>query len=99
MGESVFKYLQGCELCQRAKPAQNTRVGLHSAEPSAQPSDRLFNDFVGPLIRTKKGNIAFVVLVYAFSKYVSLYPFGSITARVVLECQDRTFFPAYRTPK
>ena len=99
MREDVFKYVQGCELCQRAKPAQNPRVGLHSAEPSAQPLDRLFNDFVDPLVRTKMGNIAILVLVDAFSKFVALYPVRSITARVVLECLERTFFPAYGTPK
>ena len=33
MREDMFKYVQGCELCQRARTAQNTRVGLHSAEP------------------------------------------------------------------
>lgn len=57
MRGDVFKYVQGCELCQRAKPAQKERVGLHLADPSALPLDRLFIDFVGPLVRSKKGNI------------------------------------------
>ena len=95
----MFKYVQGCELCQRAKPAQNTRVGLHSAEPSAQPLDKLFIDFVGPLVRIKRGNIAILVVADAFSKFVALYPVRMITARVVLECLERNFFPAYGTPK
>ena len=84
-------------------PARQTgskpSCGLHSAEPSAQPLDRLFNDFVDPLVRTKMGNIAILVLVDPFSKFVALYPVRSITARVVLECLERTFFPAYGTPK
>ena len=74
----LFKYVQGCELCQRAKPAQNTRVGLHSIEPSAQPLDRLFIDFVVPLDPTKRGNIDILVVVDAFSKFVALYPVRSI---------------------
>jgi hypothetical protein len=40
MRNEVSKYVQECELCQRAKPAQNTRVGLHSAEPPAQPMEK-----------------------------------------------------------
>ena len=35
----------------------------------------------------------------AFSKFVTLYAVRSITARVVLESLERTFFPAYGTPK
>ena len=33
MREGVFKYVQGCELYQHAKKAENTRVGSHSSEP------------------------------------------------------------------
>jgi len=99
MRKEVFRYVRGCELCQRAKPAQNTHVGLHSAEPSARPMEKLFVDFVGPLVRTKRGNIAILVVVDAFSKFVAFYPVRKITARVVLECLERGFFPAYGTPK
>jgi hypothetical protein len=41
-----------CSLCQRAKPAQDTQVGLNSANPVSQPIERLFMDFVGPLTGT-----------------------------------------------
>jgi len=41
---------------------------------------------MGPLVRTKRGNIAILVVVDAFSKFVALYPVRSFTARVVLEC-------------
>jgi hypothetical protein len=90
----VFDYVPKCELCQRAKPAQDTRVGLHSAEPSSRPMV-----FVGPLVRSKRGNIAIFVVVDAFSKFVSFYPVRKITARVVVDCLERGFFPAYGTPK
>jgi len=98
MREDVFKYIQQCELCQRAKPAQNTRVGLHSAEQSSYPMERLFIDFVGPLVRSKRGNIA-ILVVDAFSKFAAFYPVRNITSRVVLECLERRFFSAYGTPK
>ena len=29
----IFHYVRKCELCQRAKPAQNTQLGLHAAHP------------------------------------------------------------------
>jgi len=65
----IFNYVRRTT-CQRAKPDQDTRVGLHSASPSSQRMERLFIDFVCPLTRTKRGNIAILVIVDAFSKFV-----------------------------
>jgi len=42
----IFTYVRGCELFQRAMPAQDSRVGLHSASPVTAPMERLFIDFV-----------------------------------------------------
>jgi len=95
MRKEVFEYVSKCELCQRAKPAQNVRVGLHSVEPCSEPIERLFVDFVGPLVRSKRGNIAILVVVNAFSKFVCFYPVRRITAQVVLDCLERSFFSAY----
>jgi len=92
MRNEVFDYVQRCELCQRAKPAQNARLGLHSAEPSSQSMEKLFVDFVGPLVRSKCGNIAILVVVDVFSKFVVFYPVRRITSRVVLYCLERGFF-------
>jgi hypothetical protein len=95
----VFNYVQRRDLCQRAKPIQNTRVGLHSAEPSFYPMQKLFVDFVGPLITSKRGNTAIQVVVDAFSKFVTFNSVRKMTSRVVLECLERGFFFTYGTPK
>jgi hypothetical protein len=44
----VCKFVRGCQMCQRAKPAQDTRVG-HSSEVVARPLGRVFINFLGPL--------------------------------------------------
>jgi len=31
----VFHYVRQCDLCQRAKPAQDTKVVLHTAKPAS----------------------------------------------------------------
>jgi transposase InsO family protein len=98
MRAEIFAYVRKCELCQRAKPAQNTRVGLHSADPSSRPMERLFIDFVGPLVRTKRGNMAILVILDGFSKFGTFCPVRKISAQVVTDCLERTFFPAYSTP-
>jgi hypothetical protein len=41
MRAEIFDCVRNCDLCQRAKPAQDARVGFHSAEPSVQPMDCL----------------------------------------------------------
>jgi len=64
--DEVFKYVEQCDLCQRAKPAQNMKVGLHSATPASYPLERVFIDFMGPLVRTKKGNQAILVVMDSF---------------------------------
>jgi hypothetical protein len=83
MQREVFAYVRQCEACQRAKPAQDAHVGLHSASPSSCPMEKLFTDFVGPLTCTKRGNIAILVVVDAFSKFVQFYPVRKMSSRVV----------------
>jgi hypothetical protein len=74
MRNDVFQYVRRCHLCQRAKPAQNTCVGLHNAEPPARPMDKVFVDFVGPLTRTKRGNSAILAILDGFSNVCSILP-------------------------
>jgi len=80
MRTEIFQYVRRCDLCQWAKPAQNTRVGLHTAEPPSQPMEKLFVVFVGPLTLTKRGNSAILVVLDGFSKFVVFYPVRSVLA-------------------
>jgi hypothetical protein len=98
MRAEIFDYVRRCDLCQWAKQAQNARVGLHSANPVSKPMERLFIDFMGPLTRLKRGNIAILVVVDAFSKFVSFFPVRRISSQVVCDCLERVFFPSYGTP-
>ena len=43
--DEFFKYVKQCDLCQRAKPSQNMKVGFHSATPASCPLERVFIDF------------------------------------------------------
>jgi hypothetical protein len=87
----IFDYVHRCEFCQRAKPAQNTRVGLHSSSPVSEHIARLFTDFMGPLTSSKRGNIAILVAV-------SFFLVRKISSQVVCDCLEKAFFPAYSTP-
>ena len=98
MRAEIFAYVRRCDLCQRAKPAQDTRVGLHSATPTTRPMERLFVDFVGPLVRTRRGNIAILVILDGFSKFVKFCPVRKMSSQTAVDCLEREFFSAYGTP-
>ena len=94
-----FQYVKQCDLCQRAKPAQKMKVGLHSATPASCPLERIFIDFMGPLVRTKKGKQAILVAMEIFSKFVAFYPVRSITSAVVCDVLEHKYFMNYGVPK
>ena len=54
----VFHYVRQCALCQRAKSAQDAKVGLHTVTPASYPLERVFIDFMETLVCTKRGNQA-----------------------------------------
>ena len=54
--------------------------------------ERLFMDFVGPLTRTKCGNVVILVILDAFSKFVFFRLVRTITSQVVIDCKE-CFFP------
>jgi len=96
--DDVFHYVRQCDLCQRAKPARDTKVGLHTATPASYPLERVFIDFMGPLIRTKRGNQAILVMD-SFSKFVAFYPVRNVTSAIVCDILRSRYFTAYWVPK
>jgi len=54
----VFHYVRQCDLCQRAKPAQDTKLGRNTATPASYPLERVFIDLMGPLLHAKRANQA-----------------------------------------
>jgi hypothetical protein len=94
MRSDVFDFLRRCQECQRAKPAQDSRVGLHSNEVVEKPLERVFIDFC-PIIRSRRGNIAVLVILDGFSKFVSMYSVRSISSEVVKNSLLEKFFPSF----
>jgi hypothetical protein len=76
MRNEIFLYVRKCEACQRAKPAQNSQVGKHPAQTASRTLERVFIDFLGPLPRTGRGNVAILVVVNAFRKFVIFFRLG-----------------------
>jgi hypothetical protein len=94
----VLNYVRRCAECQRAKPAQNTQVGLHSSQIVTRPMERIYIDFVGPMVRSRRGNVAALVILDGFSKFVALYPVRKITAAAVVSRLVGRYFSAFGVP-
>jgi hypothetical protein len=99
MRREVCAFVRKCLDCQRAKPALDSQVGLHSSEVVTRPMERVFIDFVGPIVRSRKGNIAVLVVLDGFSKFVSIYPVRRISSEVVKICLVESYFPSYGVPQ
>jgi hypothetical protein len=98
MREEIFGFVRQCEMCQWAKPAQDTKVGWHAASPVSEPLARLFIDFMGPRVCSKRGNCA-ILVVDAFSKFVSFFPVRKMTSQIVFDCLEGGFFQRYGIPQ
>jgi hypothetical protein len=99
MRQDVYAFVRNCMDCQRAKPSQDSQVGLHSSNVVPCPMERVFVDFVGPIVRSRRGNIAVFVILDGFSKYVAMYPVRRISAEVVKTCLLEKYFPAFGVPQ
>jgi hypothetical protein len=95
----VCAFVRRCQECQRAKPGPNSKVGLHSSEVVTRLLERIFIDFVGPIVRSRKGNITVLVVLDGFSKFVCMYPVRRISSEVVKNCLVEKFFPVYGVPQ
>jgi hypothetical protein len=95
----VIRYVRQCLECLQAKPAQNTRVGMHQARVVTRPLEKVFVDFVGPMVRTRAGNQTIFVILDGFSKFVAMYPVRRITSKVVVDILLKRYFPTFGLPK
>jgi hypothetical protein len=91
--KDVAEYVRKCLPCQQAKPEQDARVGKHQAQVVTRPLERVFIDFVGPLVRSKRGHTAILVVLDGFSKFVALYPVRECTA--IVEILWKRYFPSF----
>jgi hypothetical protein len=95
----VSKYVRSCQECQKAKPARDAQVGLHHSQVVSKPKERVFIDFVGPIVRSRRGNVAILVVLDGFSKFVAMYPVRRITSDAVVKALTEKYFPCFGVPQ
>jgi transposase InsO family protein len=99
MRREVCAFVRRCQDCQRVKPATDSKVDLHSSEVVTRPLERVFIDFIGPIVRSCKENTAVLVVLDGFLKFVCMYPVRRISSEVVKNCLMEKFFPSFGVPQ
>lgn len=99
MYNDVLKHVQCCADCQFGKPTGNAQFGKHAAEITEKPWEKIFIDYVGPLIRTSAGNNGIFVAVDAFSKFVFIHPVRNMTAQTTVKVLKERIFSTAGIPQ
>ncbi|PAA93801.1 hypothetical protein BOX15_Mlig033712g1 [Macrostomum lignano] len=73
LGRLVEEFIRCCVTCGKSKTKQRGRAPLEPIQTGA-PFERVMVDIVGPLPRTRKGNMYVLTIQDAFTKWPDAYP-------------------------
>lgn len=91
MNADITRRVKKCEVCALSKPAQNMLLGKLASMVAERPMQKLNVDFVGPLVRSKQGNLHIFVCTDSFTKFVWFWPVRSATADSAIKCLKLLF--------
>ncbi|GFR82442.1 Pol polyprotein [Elysia marginata] len=96
--KDVSRFVQGCQLCNFSK--KNHR---HARCPLTQyhagcPMERIHLDFLGPLKKSKQGNVYILVMVDQFTKWVECIALPNQTAELTAKTAVIEFFMRFGLP-
>jgi hypothetical protein len=69
----------------------SARRKANSSQVVTRPLERVFIVFVGPIVRSRRGNIAVLVVLDGFSKFIAMYPVRKITSGAKYTRSTRTY--------
>lgn len=98
MRHDILKIVSSCDLCQKSKISNKYHGEMRSVVATA-PNDIVCLDLVGPLPASRGGATQLLVVIDAFSKYVSLYSLKRATRRSILNCLVNKYFSEIGTPR
>ncbi|KAL1251055.1 hypothetical protein QQF64_018851 [Cirrhinus molitorella] len=90
--KDVWKYVKECTVCQKYKPSNTKPYGFLQSTEVEEPGYMLGVDLMGPLPKSKKGNVYLLVVVDYYTKWVELFPIrDSKTHRICKFLQEEVF--------
>lgn len=100
MDADIRKYVQNCEACKAAKPANVIqRAVMGDQRKTDRPWQIVQIDFIGPLPRSKHGFCYILVVVDTFSKFVRLCPLRKATSKCTISFLEEGVFLLFGVPE
>lgn len=79
----IVEYVRSCDICQQTKiPVHYNTASLQPLLPT-RPFELVTTDIMGPITKTKSGNLYVLVAIDHFTKWVELFPLSEISAKTV----------------
>lgn len=98
--KDVKAYVKSCHVCQMVgNPNQTIPVApLKPIPVMSAPFEKIVIDCVGPLPKTKKGNIYLLTVMCTATRYPEVFPLRNIKAKNIVKCL-LNFFTSVGIPK
>jgi hypothetical protein len=98
--QDVKDYVDSCEICKTYKPVNLARPGLMgNPRRVSSPGEAISCDILGPFPPSYLRNQYLFVCTDYFSKYVTLFPLRTITAKAIVKCMEKGIFLVHGIPK
>jgi hypothetical protein len=99
MDKEIHLRVHACHTCALSKPAQNSRLVLLGSVVAQRPMQKIFIDYVGKFPQSKVGNLAILVCVDAFSKFVWMIPIRQAMTKATIKALQDRIFSSFSVPE
>ena len=100
MNSEISNFVLSCETCKECKASNKIlRPPMGKEAISHKPFQRIYIDFLGPYVRSKKGNSFIFVVLDHLTKYVLLKPMNKANSRNVVRFLIEEVFHKFGTPE
>ena len=91
------EFVATCARCQKNR-AHSPQRHTYAHDLVGSPGEKLCIDFVGPLHRTRKGNVAILTAVDCYTKWFDAWPVKDQTANTVIKHLVKDYIPHHGVP-
>jgi hypothetical protein len=100
MAKDVRKYVLECDICKSTKsPNVILKPPMGAQSKSDRPFQKLYVDFIGPLPRSKNGNIGIFIVLDHFSKFPFLHTVKSFKTTGINHFLETQIFHLFGVPE